>query len=83
MAAPINVGIIGLGNVGSGTLEILADNSERIGRKLGSPLVVRSICARSVETAPPAIAERFPDAQRTTDWRDVIADPEVDIVADC
>ena len=34
---PVNVGIIGLGNVGSGTLAILADNERDIALKLGFP----------------------------------------------
>ena len=31
----VGLGIIGLGNVGSGTLTILADNAEQIALKLG------------------------------------------------
>ncbi len=79
---PVNVGIIGLGNVGGGTLRILADNSEKIGRKLGSPLRVAALCSRSVENDPPAEAALFPGARRTADWRSVLADPEIQIVAE-
>ena len=60
MASPINIGIVGLGNVGRGTLEILADNGARIARKLGCPLVVKAICSRSVASSAPAAADRFP-----------------------
>src|SRR5271165_5916362 len=75
----INVGLIGLGNVGSGTLAILTDNSEQIALKLGFPLRVKALCSRSIATkklpAPDSIL-------RTTDWREVVAHPEVDIVAE-
>ena len=80
--SPINLGIVGLGNVGGGTLEILSDNAERIGRKLGCELRVHAICSRSLADNPPACADRFPDAKRVTDWRQVVDDPNVHIVAE-
>ncbi|MEX2299793.1 MAG: homoserine dehydrogenase [Bryobacterales bacterium] len=78
----INIAIIGLGNVGGGTLRILADNSRLIERKLGFPLVVKAICARRVLSEPPEIVERFPDALRTADWREAVEHPEVQVVAE-
>src|SRR5690349_6644663 len=44
----VNVGVIGLGNVGSGTLAVLADNAGQIALKLGFALRVTAICSRSV-----------------------------------
>lgn len=79
---PIHIAIIGLGNVGGGTLRILNDNGRQIERKLGFPLVVRAICARSVLSRPPEIAARFPDALRTADWREAVEHPDVQIVAE-
>ncbi|HEY6990044.1 MAG TPA: homoserine dehydrogenase [Bryobacteraceae bacterium] len=76
----VTVGVIGLGNVGSGTLEILAENGARIREKLGFPLRVKAICSRNVARKK---APAFPDAvTRTTDWRDVVRDPEIDIVVE-
>jgi homoserine dehydrogenase len=76
----VNIGIIGLGNVGSGTLAILAENASQIALKLGFPLRVTAVCSRSVE------ARQLPDAlgrvHRTTDWREVVSHPDVDIVAE-
>lgn len=80
--SPIRVGIIGLGNVGGGALRILADNASLIGRKLGAELRVTAVCSRSIDSqAPPELAA-FPHAVRTSDWRQVVASPEVDIVAE-
>src|SRR5574340_70177 len=76
----VNIGIIGLGNVGSGALSILAENAEQIALKLGFNLRVTALCSRSVhgKTVPPC----FDGVFKTTDWREVVAHPEVDIVAE-
>ncbi len=78
----VRVGIVGLGNVGGGTLDLLHANAEQIQRKLGFPLTVASVCSRSVRSTPPAAVSLHPHAGRTTDWREVVADPRVDIVAE-
>ena len=76
----IRVGIIGLGNVGSGTLSILAANQSQIALKLGFPLRVAAVCSRSVSSR--SLPEPLSDVIRTQDWREVIASPEVDVVAE-
>jgi homoserine dehydrogenase len=78
--AEVRLGIIGLGNVGSGTLSILSENGAQIAEKLGFPLRVTAVCARSFDnkSVPAAIGGAF----RTTDWREVVNHPEVDIVAE-
>lgn len=76
----VRVGVVGLGNVGSGTLEILARNSAQIERKLGCPLDVTAVSSRSAasRTLPAGLAPPMVSA----DWRDVVANPDVDIVAE-
>jgi homoserine dehydrogenase len=74
----VNVGIIGLGNVGGGTLAILTENAEQIALKLGFQLRVKALCSRSLDTGKKAGDSIF----RTADWREVVAHPEVDIVAE-
>jgi homoserine dehydrogenase len=76
----LQVGIIGLGNVGSGTLAILAQNAEQIALKLGFRLKVAAVCSRSVETKQ--IPAALGDVLKTTDWRDVVTHPDVQIVAE-
>ena len=76
----VYVGIIGLGNVGSGALTILNKNAEQISQKLGFNLRVAAVCSRSVATKEP---DGIPaDALRTTDWREVVAHPQVDAIAE-
>ena len=79
---PLHLGIIGLGNVGRGTLRILHDNASLIERKLGFPLVVKALCSRSVLAEPPEEVLHFPNALRTADWKDVVNHPDVHIVAE-
>ena len=76
----VSVGVIGLGNVGSGTLTILAENAEQIALKLGFRLKVAAVCSRHVheKQLPAALGNVF----KTTDWREVVAHPEVQIVAE-
>ena len=78
----IGVGIVGLGNVGSGTLRVLHENAKSIAGKLGFPLKVRALCSRSVEKAPPVEAGLHPEAFRTRDWRELVARPDVAVVAE-
>jgi homoserine dehydrogenase len=77
---PVNIGIIGLGNVGSGALDILAENAAAIEHKLGFPLRVVAICSRGVSSKQ--FPKAFDAALRTTEWRDVVAHPDVHIVAE-
>lgn len=76
----VHVGIIGLGNVGAGSLTILTENAEQIARKLGFRLVVSAVCSRTVKSKP--LPDGLGNAFVTEDWRDVVAHPEVDIVAE-
>ncbi len=77
---PVKVGIIGIGNVGGGTLTILAENAERIALKLGFPLQVRVVC--DLKIAEKKLPPGLDAVERLTDWRQVVSHPEVDIVAE-
>ncbi|MBV8812018.1 MAG: hypothetical protein JO033_25400, partial [Acidobacteriaceae bacterium] len=74
----VSVGVVGLGNVGLGALQILTENAARIREKLGFPLKVRAVCSRSVQQKKLPACSDFPI--RTTDWREIVCDPEIDIV---
>ncbi|MBV9613688.1 MAG: homoserine dehydrogenase, partial [Acidobacteriaceae bacterium] len=76
----VGVGIIGLGNVGLGALQILLENAEHIRGKLGFSLTVKAVCSRSVhEKTLPALDGKV---VRTANWREVVCHPEVDVVAE-
>ena len=76
----VRVGIVGLGHVGSGALAILAENADQIALKLGFRLKVAAVCSRSVASKciPTALGPLF----QTTNWRELVPRPDVDIVAE-
>jgi homoserine dehydrogenase len=76
----VRVGIIGLGNVGSGTLSILAENADQIALKLGFRLKVTAVCSRSVHSKQ--LPPQFNGVFKTADWREVVTHPDVQIVAE-
>lgn len=76
----VKIGLVGLGNVGGGTLRILADNGDHTTRKLGFPLAVTKICSRNVHAL--SIGSIPENISRTTHWEEVVSDPEVDVVAE-
>ncbi len=77
---PVNIGIIGLGNVGMGALTILAENASQIATKLGFPLHVRALCSPRV--AEKSLPAGLDSALKTTHWREVVDHPDVHIVAE-
>src|ERR1700724_2643482 len=76
----VGLGMIGLGNVGSGTLTILAENAGQIALKLGFRLKVAAVCSRTVHSKQ--LPAGLGPVTRTTDWREVVAHPSVQIVAE-
>jgi homoserine dehydrogenase len=76
----VNVGIVGLGNVGSGTITILAENAEQIAHKLGFHLRVRIVSSLDADSM--ALPEALGSVERTLDWRQVVMHPQVDIVVE-
>ena len=74
---PIQVGLLGIGTVGRGTFEVLQRNQEEIRRRAG-----RSIQIAMVADLDTARAQSIVGAttQVVADARQVIANPEIDIV---
>ena len=69
-----------MGNVGSGTISILVENAAQIALKLGFKLNVTAVCSRGVH------AKELPTGLgrvlKSTDWREIVTHPGVDIVAE-
>jgi homoserine dehydrogenase len=80
MLEQVNVGIVGLGNIGGGTMTIMAENAAQIDLKLGFPLRVKAVCDLLIDskTIPEALGPVF----KTKDWRELVNHPEVDIVVE-
>lgn len=79
MKHQINIGILGLGTVGTGTLRILRDNAELIRRRVGVPIEVTRIAVRNIHadrgiTVDPALLTANP--------AEVVENPDIDIVVE-
>jgi homoserine dehydrogenase len=75
----INIGLIGLGNVGCGTVRALEENREAIERTIGARLQVKKICVLHPDKPRPLSFDR---SLLTTDAAQITDDPEIDIVAE-
>lgn len=79
-ARTVNVGLIGLGTVGGGTLQLLAQNSQLIADR-GFALHVKKVCNLDVPYTEAKIAELgLTDTTATSDFHDLVNDPEIDVV---
>jgi len=78
---PIYVGIIGFGNVGSGTYQTLLDNQAAIDRKVGRPIRVKQI-ADVDWSRPRPLGMSVPKEVQTTDALALINDPDISIVVE-
>ncbi len=74
---PVKVGVLGLGTVGGGTVNVLKRNATEIFRRAGREIVITRASAKDLSKA------RICDTQGialTTDPYDIINDPEIEII---
>lgn len=76
---PIQVGLLGIGTVGSGTFNVLKRNQEEIKRRAGRGIEITMVADLDVERARAVVGE---GVQVVNDARAVIANPEIDIVVE-
>ena len=76
---PIQVGLLGIGTVGGGTFQVLARNQEEIRRRAGRGIEITMVADLDVGRARGLVGDR---ARVVSDAREVIANPEIDIVVE-
>ncbi len=76
---PIQVGLLGIGTVGSGTFEVLKRNQEEIQRRAGRPIQVTMVADLDTARAQAIVGSAV---KVVNDARQVIANPEIDIVVE-
>jgi len=79
MKDEIQIGVLGLGVVGGGTVLALQQNADAIAKKVGARVVIKKVAvrdvsrARSVELPPGVLTDRV---------EDVLDDPDIDVVCE-
>ena len=76
---PVRIGVLGLGTVGGGTVNVLRRNGEEIARRAGRDVVVTRAAVRSVDRARICATDGI---ALTTDPGEIVRDPDVDVVVE-
>lgn len=76
MEKVVNIGLLGMGTVGTGVIKILNNNAHGILQKVGMPVAIKKIMVRQLDK-PRTINV---DAEFTTNIDDIINDKDIDIV---
>ncbi len=74
---PIQVGLLGIGTVGSGTFQVLTRNHDEIVRRAGRGIAITMVADLDTARAQAIVG---PDVQVVADGRQIIANPDIDIV---
>ena len=75
----IQVGLMGLGTVGTGVFDVLSRNQEEIERRAGRGIDVVMVSRRDVAKAQAAVGGA---AQVVADPREIVRNPDIDIVVE-
>src|SRR5262245_51555837 len=75
----VNLGIIGGGTVGSGVFHALQRNGELLSSRIAMKVKVRKVAVKAFDEPRPY---EIPQSYLTSDWRSVVNDPQVDIMAE-
>jgi len=76
---PIQVGLLGIGTVGSGTFQVLKRNQEEIRRRAGRGIEITMVADLDVERAREIVGDHV---KVVADAREVIANPDISIVVE-
>jgi homoserine dehydrogenase len=76
---PIQVGLLGVGTVGSGTFQVLARNQAEIRRRAGREIQITMVADLDQARAREVVG---PKVQVVKDAREIIANPAIDIVVE-
>ena len=74
---PVKIGLLGLGTVGSGVINLLHRNAMEISRRAGRNISVKTAVVRDVKASRQCETRSF---NVSNDLKDVTDDPEIDIV---
>ncbi|MEW6067410.1 MAG: homoserine dehydrogenase [Nitrospirota bacterium] len=75
----INVGIIGFGTVGTGTIRILLENKDILKKRLGFEINLRKVASRDIHREREVM---IPEGLLTSDVDSILNDPEIQIIVE-
>ena len=75
----VNLGMIGGGTVGSGVFHALQANGQLMASRIGVEVKVRKVAVKAIDEPRPY---EIPTKLMTTDWQEVVNDPEVHMVTE-
>lgn len=75
----VSIGLLGLGTVGSGVVQLINDHQEELVHQVGCSVKVKSILVRELEKERNI---QIGETYLTTDPNEVLRDPEIDIIVE-
>lgn len=76
---PIQVGLLGIGTVGSGTFNVLERNQDEIRRRAGRGIEITMVADLDTERAKSVVGDKV---KVVADAREVIVNPDIDVVVE-
>jgi len=76
---PVNIGILGLGTVGCGTVSVLARNAKEISRRGGREIRIVQAAARDLKKKRPGPVEGIRLVQ---DPHEIVRNPDIEVVVE-
>lgn len=80
MKPPVRIGLIGLGTVGTGVVQMLRDNRELIEAKVGAPVHLAMVCDRSAK--PAELRKLGIEAVFVRSAEEVLINPDIDVLVE-
>jgi homoserine dehydrogenase len=77
MDKSISIGLLGLGTVGSGVIQLIEDHQEELVHQIGCGVKIKSVLIRNLEKARSVAVD---PTYLTTNPDDVLHDPDIDVV---
>lgn len=79
MTSPLQIGIVGFGNVGTGVAKILTEHPDRIKQRSGRPIEIRRAVVRDLKKTRDL---SLPEGVLTDDIQSVISDPKIGAIVE-
>ncbi len=80
-AETLGIAVIGAGTVGGGVLTLLKSNSAKLHNRCGKKIKVAAIAVRRLAAAKKRLPKQYA-SMLTTDWKQAVDNPQVDIVVE-